>query len=714
MTDREKASVLYQMYPFRKSEDYEDCSVFIFDGGYFLNAEIVVFNNTPEIQNIKSDYENSGYSVTVKIWTSYEEVALGLYKGFFKVNATKESVKKDYIAYKKKQSEHLGGLSYTYIESSYLFNGKNKYTSLPEAICNILNSQGAQLIILEAPAGFGKTCTSYEVSNILANSASDQIPLLAELSRNRSARLFKYVLLDEMDRKFSQPNQEMGYKQIQEGRIILIVDGFDELISKMVSDGSEDTEDAQSMLDTIASMFNQESRAKILLTSRKSSIFTGELFDDWVERKLNNCTITRIQILQPTIEDWIGSKREQLLREKGVNLNAINNPVLLAALKNMTPEECSNAFSSASDVLDYYFDLLLNRERERQMLLLRVDEQKEIMSKLAAAMVQLNISSDEPEGIKSLLEDIVNNRIAEYLDRYASFQIDQTEKRTDSSDEFFNRLLHSALLDRIKPNCNDIGFINEYIFGVLIGNAVINNWLSASDLTDKFLTLAVMAFTAETLEKKTILYSSICASNLSLHTTQKLLIDIQLLEKLSHDYIDEYITDIVFSQSFSFDNQHYFYNCIFTDCIFSNIVFENNIFEGCYFYNCHFYNIKVNFDKNCLESSLFQSCTGHDLLQERLTISTEMAIDVMDACDYEKKVLEQFWMIGSDRAENKKSIHTLFKGFKQKERKLVADAIDSLQKKNILKKLTYCYALNTSKMSQINEILGREKKNENA
>lgn len=708
MTDREKASELYQMYPFRKSEDFSNCSVFVFDGGYFMNAEIVAYSNAPEIQTIKNDYESSGYSVTVKPWTSYEEFALDLYKGFFKVNATKESVKKDYIAYKKKQSEHLGGLSYTYIESSYLLNGKNEYTSLPETICNILYSEDAQLIILEAPAGFGKTCTSYEVSNILANSDGVQIPLLAELSRNRSARLFKYVLLDEMDRKFSQPNQEMGYKQIQEGRIILIVDGFDELISKIVSDGSEDTEDAQSMLDTIASMFSQDSRAKVLLTSRKSSIFTGELFDDWVERKLNNCTITRIQILQPTIEDWIGNRREQLLKDKGVNLNAINNPVLLTALKNMTPEQCGNFFTSASDVLDYYFELLLNRERERQMLLLKVDEQKEIMSKLAAAMVQLNISSDEPEGIKSLLEDIVANKITEYLERYAAAQIDKTEKRTDSADEFLNRLLHSALLDRIKPNCNDIGFINEYIYGILIGNAIIHNWLNANDLTDKYFTLAVMAFTAETTEKKNILYSKIYTSNLSLHTNQKLLIDIQLLERLSHDYVDEYIMGINFSQSFTFDNQHYFYNCIFTDCIFSNIVFENNIFEGCYFYNCHFYNITVRFENNSMESSVFQSCTGHFLLQEKLSKSNELIIDVIDTCDYEKKVLEQFWMIGSDRAENKKSIHTLFKGFNQKERKLVADAIESLQKKNMLKKLTYCFALNTSKMSQINEILGRE------
>ena len=84
------------------------------------------------------------------------------------------------------------------------------------------------------------------------------------------------------------------------------------------------------MLDTIAQLFSEGSKTKILLTTRKSSIFVGEDFDDWVANHLSNCNVTRIQLAAPTLRDWIGAEKVEKLKEHNIELNNILNPVLLS------------------------------------------------------------------------------------------------------------------------------------------------------------------------------------------------------------------------------------------------------------------------------------------------------------------------------------------------------------------------------------------------
>ena len=87
---------------------------------------------------------------------------------------------------------------------------------------------------MEAAAGYGKTCTVYEIINSLLSSEKVQVPLFVELSKNRNARLFRYVLQDEIDKKFTQLSSAVVIREIKTGRIPLIIDGFDELIEQKV------------------------------------------------------------------------------------------------------------------------------------------------------------------------------------------------------------------------------------------------------------------------------------------------------------------------------------------------------------------------------------------------------------------------------------------------------------------------------------------------
>lgn len=711
MINKQDIDKLYKLYEFEKDTEEVYCSVYIYEQGYFNNAEIVIYDSAreTEIQHIKEEYINMGYSVSMREAKDYEEIKSKLFHGFFKTQASNRRVLDEYEEYKRVQSKRLGGNQYSYIESQYILNDILESHHIVDKIFEIINEEGAQLLILEAPAGFGKTCTSYEISRVISEKCSNQVPILAELSKNRRARIFSYVLLTEIDRKFPRLSSTLVTEQIKEGNIPLIIDGFDELLSKSINEDDDTIEEAKTMLDTIANLFTEGSKAKIVLTSRKSSIFAGDIYDKWIAEKLVYCNINRIQILNPTVEEWIGYDKKNYLESKEIVLDYIANPVLLAMLKSVPIDKFAQKFQYASDILDNYFIILLERERERQQLLLSVEEQKKIMRKLAAMFVQLDISADEPEGIQALIEDIVEPDMVKYLSSYNEAVI-QNDLLVPTEDEFTMKLVHNALLDRVSLNSNNIGFINEFIFGILIGEAVLEEDLEIREVTDKYLSILLTSCVVESIEKREKLYEIISNSGIQMSTDQKLALDMRLIDRLEHDFVDEYISDVIFRSIFNMRTQHYFYNCIFSSCTFEKNVVENILFEGCHFINCIFYDIEIVEVGTIEEESLFISCTGHERLNKILqdTMSAKHKQEnIKNEKYYEKLVLEQFWMKGSKRADPRKTYRTLFKGIKQQEKTNVLMAIEALINRQVLRRLTYCIEFNFSKINEIKEILGR-------
>lgn len=84
--------------------------------------------------------------------------------------------------------------------------------------------------MIEAAAGFGKTCTAYELLREIIVNNIGKIPLFSELSRNRQAKIFRYVLLDEIDRSFPLLSSALVRNEIRAGNVPVILDGFDELL----------------------------------------------------------------------------------------------------------------------------------------------------------------------------------------------------------------------------------------------------------------------------------------------------------------------------------------------------------------------------------------------------------------------------------------------------------------------------------------------------
>lgn len=698
---------LYLQYGFVEGPACEQYLVFFSQSGYFQNAEIVLLDSHANTDTIdRTAYENMGYSVRIKKFGDITEVQESLFNGFFNVAVSNRKLLAEYAAFCEQQNCKLVNSTYEYICGDYVENGLLQEDNVINRICEIFSSDERQLIILEASAGYGKTCTSFEVIQNLVSKMPTKIPLMTELSKNRKASVFRYVLLSEIDQKFPTLSSELVTKEIQEGRIFLVIDGFDELLSKSYMSSQENEKalgkDAQTMLDTIAQLLPKSSKTKILLTTRKSSIFVGEEFDEWVMQHLVECNITRLQLTAPSLRDWIGGEKIELLKKNNIDLQNILNPVLLALLRSEPIESFEEKYTSNDKIIDQYLELLLKREQIRQEIPLNVQEQIAIMSDLAAQMVQFDISAEEIEFIKSLISDIVSPKIEEYQKRYEMLPGSWESKPSEG--EFLNKLSHHALLDRVSLQGNLIGFINEFIFGVMIAKAVVERKLSPTELQGKYLDIVITACAAYSYDKRKELYDIIASKLTEENAQRQINASMNLINSINGEYDSEYFDGIFFGNKLSFCTDVSFKNCIFSDCIFSDCDINTEAFSMCQFYNCSFYNNRISTGETLNCELIFLSCTGHE---EFASAACRKDVTIVTSVNYERVVLEQFWKPGYEIAEPRRAFQTLVRGVAPDNRQPIVDAIEELVRKEILVKKLHVYEFNFEKMDLIREIVQR-------
>lgn len=703
---RDKIEALYTLYGFEVFESNENYIVFTHENGYFSNAEIVLLNNF-KTQEIERQLENLGFSVRVKHYNNLDEIHRRLFYGFFSADITKQKIIKDYEKYCQTQKDRILCEEYKYLDCEYVTTEQCAKENVVDYIMKKMTADAPQLVILEAAAGYGKTCTSYEVLKRFSPKELEQVPLMTELSRNRKAPIFRYVLLSEIDSRFSSLSQKVVEYEIRNGNVPLIIDGFDELLSKS-SDSNINEKDAfeetQDMLDTIADLISCESKAKILITSRKSAIFTGEKFDEWIDNHDLGEKITRIELKAPQICDWLTYDKVECLKQKGVDINFISNPILLSILRYKDIDEIRE--SSINEIVDKYIDSICIREQKRQGLLLSTEEQKDILAKVAKFFCELNISAEDDDFVKEIIREIVAERVDEYILRYSDYTMTNTEERPNE-EEFLMKLLHNAFLDRIIPGKNMIGFINDYSFGYFIGLAVVKGYLdlSRNALIDfKYLDLMCTSFMANEMSQKELLSSKIREIICFYSVDQQLEISNKLFHKTIEKYENETIFGVSFSSGFVFSGDCCFKNVVFVNCIFDRCIFECNSFYETQFYNCTFYS--PNLDAvTCGNSTLaFLGCNGHERLAEKFAAFSECSEKDEN---FEKLILEQFWKIGSESLEARRAFTTIKKGIDPKKFPYIDDALESLIDQNIISKRSVCYELNFSKLSEIKRILGK-------
>lgn len=691
----EKVDSLFQSYNYSVANiSDKNVRIYTLAYGMYHAAEILTLNPEFDPNYLKLSYSNLGYATEIRHFTDLESLEEYLFEGFFIKTPLGNELKNKYKNFTKKQIQNLpDGSVYSYINSTYDIISHNKNleilenkrydgltdTPLVEKISDILSQTDDSLfMIIEAPAGFGKTCTAYELLNVFDNSSSKNLPFFTELSRNREARIFKHILLSEIDDQFpSGIKQKIVLDQIFKGRIPLIIDGFDELITK-----ESNKEDVESMLTTIVDLLRN--KAKIVITSRKTAIFNSEEFLKSIYDSANEFNLVRIEIKEPKIENWIDPERLEIIRENNFPLNEIANPVLLSYIRNISIQMLISFVTQASSVtlIDKYFSFLLTREIERQGLKLSYDEQWSIMAKLSCFFCEVNITAESKETIKEIIREYNYQLLVDSLNKYIP-------DNRPTIDELSEILSNHVLLDR-KAN-EEIGFINDFIFGYFVGDSILNNGFNTSNGTldnlipQDFAYKSIEAFKVAPPLSQFLLWDSYSSKSSSFDNVFYFELDYVLKKQFFKEFNELYIFDkkienITFNAPASFTNST-FSGVSFFECSFDMNIFTDTSFQNCTFYDCSIENADVQISFN--DFAIYACTANNSFLEEINSIINNGIEDPYVNTIAEEDVLRKFFHVGDIRPRPRKLsiVKRMFENLSDRE---FSRIIDTLKNKEFL------------------------------
>ncbi|MGQ1891587.1 NACHT domain-containing protein [Thermophagus sp. OGC60D27] len=634
---------LYSDYGYELSNDgNESIRVYKMRYGMYHAAEIVCISPDAEFKKLKAEFSEQGYATEVRNFNSIEEAEKALFEGFFIKTPISKSLSKRYERFIERQIEHLPeGSQYKYINSPYeyfLFNEKgtllnfeNIYDAENNSIIDKINdivssTYGPLLIIIEAAAGFGKTCSAYEILNTFSVEDHNKLPFFTELSRNREARVFKHILHNEIFQQFPTGiNADVVLYEIKKGRIPLIIDGFDELLTKDVTFNRNEFSKVESMLSTIMKLL--EESAKIVITSRKTALFNSEQFYNWANATENKFSVARFEIKEPTVKNWLSGERLELIENSDFPINKLANPVLLSYLRNI-PLEKLKAFlddNHTQSIVDQYIDFLLSREQDRQSLRMDNNTQLRVFRKLVRFMTEYDFKSESKEIIKDFIKSYNKTIINDCLQKY-------NPGERPSFDELVETLSNHVFLDR--KQSGSVGFVNDFILGHLIGENLIMDkykqyYPNFNELFNQtFAILATTAFKSNSEKNRDLLWKIFNDYKFEFDQNFYFDIDISFKDGIRRNFdkiviMDETIKCVEFCPPQRITNST-FSNVVFNNCKFDVDIFENTIFQGCKFYDCELCNIKP--DSYKLKFQTFGCSANNSILDDLLS---------SDGSDYE-------------------------------------------------------------------------------
>lgn len=529
MDDKKGLISAYKRYGFILARDggKENFLVFTLKNGYFDNAEIIKLSASADTREAFQEFSSAGFACTVREAKSPATAEQELFNGFFSVDSTRSRLTDDYNKFTSSLVKPYGEKArYKYINAPYQVDGKDGQKSPPEEVLSRLDEEKPILFLIEAAAGFGKTCTAQEISRLI-NSKSDKLPLYAELSRNRQARIFRYILLDEIDRTFPLLNSGLVQSEIKNGRIAVILDGFDELLRK--SEETGDFENKEPMLETIGELLT--GRAKVVITTRRTVLFDGDQFHQWLERHAGEFALVRMRIQEPRVNDWLPYDRIENICQAGIDLDAMVNPVLLSYLRCIDQELFSKVVNDPEAIVQSYFEYMFEREMERQDLRMTPQVQSEVLKGIALDMMAKGYTAEHREYIVKTLLEIRSSQIDLSRNQYAAGE-------RPSREEIANKLASHALLDRSSSESKKIGFVNEFSLGNFVAENIISDpeWLG-DDL--RFIDPAVRSYAPRTKTSRELLFNGLTQSLPYFDARSRLDVSANLVGKLPDGLIND-------------------------------------------------------------------------------------------------------------------------------------------------------------------------------
>ncbi len=527
------------------------------------------------------------------------------------------------------------------------------------------------------------------------------IPFFTEFSRDRQARVFEHIFIREVDKSFNAVNSDVVIKEVKEGRIVVVLDGFDELLhdNSADADTEDDFETAEPMLETISELLT--GNTKVILTSRRSAIFDGEMFNEWMRRYEDQFTINRYRLNKPEIKDWLPVQRLEKLDNTDIKVEKLANPVLLSFLRFVNDEYFLKLCAQPSLIVDQYFSSMLDREMDRQELRMNPDQQSEFLRLIAAYMCDNNRTSDTKEKIINVIKEKANHLLNDVRSLYSP-------KDKPSIDKLATTLSNHAFFDRSNQGNNNIEFINEFVFGNFIAKYAIESigdWL-ASD--ERFVEPAVLSFVARSIEERKKLWTKLEMMNQFLDSSSRMRFEAALTDGIEElAYSKTHISSINLKSIDIFKTGNIKHS-VFNNCVFNKVNFHLNNFDNVMFLNCVFWDcVSIN---NTETNSVinFYNCKDNNGFQ--LLIEGEENNEQDSKISVSQYIFSKMWPIGSQSIERLQYFtHALFKT-DEFTRKDIIREIKYLKREGLLLNANDAnfIAINKTRIVEIKNILGRD------
>ena len=695
---------IYSQYGYREVKVSQNVKLFLYEQGRYFGADIVPLDEDSSTEetckNIKSEYSDAGYAVQIKKYQSNLIAETELYKGFFSHDLTARRIRNTYSEFAKTQSKLNGGHKYEYVNSPFRINNEQpSHKEIMTPIMDVLRRNTAQLLIIEASAGYGKTCTAFEILRALLECDFCENPMMTELSRNRRANIFKYVLLDEIDHVYPTLDSNLVKYEVRTGRIPLIIDGFDELLRKsdiVKSDREEVFGEVETMLDTIGNLLKKN--AKIILTTRRTAIFSGDDFKKWLLKWNDEFEATRISIDVPRIKDWLTQNRYNSIKTAQIPVENIANPVLLTYLRNLSDADFENHLSEPETIITKYFHSLHEREMKRQNLRISPSDQYLIFKNVVKLMIHFDQTSDKRAFMREMILDENRSILEKALELYSGDQ---------SVDLLADKLINHALLDRKGYEEDSVGFINDFVFGTFVGELMseTDQNIIEKSFSPYMIEIGVTAYKVQTSENKRQLWKKIEQMRSRFESSVLFYFDITLLGKLERDF-----NQTIFN---SFDIYKIAFigkkigSSVFINCRFKRCSFTSGVFESVSFIECHFEDCIVEDGRHIDYANDIYTikCTqkGSDVLDHSASSFTERQ-DLAVQEQEENNFLKELYTIETTFS-SQRFIHVM-KQYKKNEHKTVVGVIDRLAKQGIIKISGLDMFIEVNKLSLVKKRLG--------
>lgn len=697
MSELDKARVrdIYKRYGFTESSS-KDSGVMVFTirSGHFHNADIVPVTKCGDFEQVFLEFKNSGYACKVRRYVSIEDVERQLFLGFFSAESTKSRLKKEYDRFAKSIMSLYGSdACYAYVNTKYTINGSLGDKTVVDEVKDRIESSKPVLFLIEAAAGYGKTCTAYEVMKSIVTGFVNKVPLFTEFSRNRQAKIFRYVLLDEIDRSFPVLRSSLVTAEIKRGNVPLILDGFDELLRSKADEGFEVVEP---MLETIGELLKE--KAKIILTTRRTAIFNGDEFHGWIGDHQGDFELIRIRLSEPQISDWLDARRLRLLEEVSVPVERIENPVLLSYLKYINDIQFSEVIKYPDKIVEKYFDVMFERETERQNLSMSADQQAEVMRSIARDMMLMNYTSESKDYISDYIVKTHDSLLDSVRRLYSS------EERP-TKDELATKLASHAFLDKSSDDEQQIGFVNEFIMGNFCAEVICKDSSGEWLCEERYVEPSIVAYLPRSEDRRRDLLRALGFMFNFISPSDKAKYYLMLSGGIDYELDDVSIERVEFKNIFLGGRK--IRNTVFFSCIFSDVHFNIENMLEVSFIECRFYGSSAG-GEGSQDAVRVYGGYGSDEIFVRAVEKEGGIIDVEKEVACEAHILETFFPVGSASAFKHRPLKVLLTKTGCFSYSDCYDAVSRLRKKGIL-----CDAnshgiveIDFSKRDEIQNILG--------